>query len=142
MGGWAPSLKLAYHKDKAYLGYLSVARALRIPTPPEHYWHYDDDDGAVDMSELPFEEEDGLMVQAVVKASLPTRTHIGVSPYYYQIKGDPFFGQFLDSSDTGFDEIPGLPEHKANVGVQYRLRRQVDAHPGMTHEDPIKGSNC
>ncbi len=169
MNGWAPSLKLTYHYAPKSLAYVSVARALRMPTPPEHYWHYDPDDAGVDTSDLPFEKEDGLMLQGGWRAELPSRTSIELSPYYYKIddyiqfdlinfvayniekaeiwgvefqisqqlplgfsaffnytyqksktEGDPFVANFVDPADRDFDEIPGLPEHMANLGVQYK----------------------
>jgi outer membrane receptor protein involved in Fe transport len=83
--GWAPSLKIAYHyADDAFI-YMSVARALRMPTAPEHFWHYDYDAG-VDTSDLPFREEDGLLLQGGWRASFPTGTQIEIAPYYYRIK--------------------------------------------------------
>lgn len=169
MDGWAPSLKLTYHYAPKSLAYVSVSRALRMPTPPEHYWHYDPDDAGVDTSDLPFEKEDGLMLQGGWRAELPSRTSIEISPYYYKIddyiqfdlinfvayniekaeiwgvefqisqqlpmgfsaffnytyqksktEGDPFVANFVDPADRDFDEIPGLPEHMANLGVQYK----------------------
>lgn len=85
MNGWAPSLKLTYHYAEKSLAYVSVARALRMPTPPEQYWHYDPDDAGVDTSKLPFKKEDGLMLQGGWRTVLPSRTKIEISPYYYQI---------------------------------------------------------
>ncbi len=34
--------------------------------------------------------------------------------------GDPFVGQFVAPQDRGFNEIPGLPAHKVNLGIQYK----------------------
>lgn len=173
--GWAPSLKLSYEYANDALVYVSVARALRMPTAPEHFWHYDYDSG-VDTSHLPFREEDGLMLQAGWRAVLPTGTRIEVGPYYYRIShyiqfdlinfvaynidradlyglefeasqtfgqswsafanysyqmsrtaGDPFVSLFIDPADRGFNEIPGLPAHKANVGLQYREQKGFSA---------------
>jgi outer membrane receptor protein involved in Fe transport len=45
MDGIVPSLKFTYNYDKNSLVYLSFARALRMPTPPEHNWHYSPDAG-------------------------------------------------------------------------------------------------
>jgi len=59
MNGWAPSIKLTFHTEPDNLFYLSLARALRMPTPPEHYWHYDFDDAGVDTSQLPFLKKTG-----------------------------------------------------------------------------------
>ena len=83
--GWAPSLKLTYLYEADSFFYVSVARALRMPTPPEHYWHFDPDDAGVNTSKLPFNEEDGFMLQGGWRASLPSRTKIEVSPYFYSI---------------------------------------------------------
>jgi len=173
--GLAPSLKLAYEYARDALIYVSAARALRMPTAPEHFWHYDYDSG-VDTSLLPFREEDGLMLQAGWRTTLPTETRIEIAPYYYVIrhyiqfdlinfvaynidrarilgfeceasqafrggwsafanytyqksftKGDPFVSLFIDPGDRTFDEIPGLPAHKANVGIQFRTMRGASA---------------
>ncbi len=168
MSGLSPSIKITYNYKKDGLAYFSIARALRMPTPPEHYWHYSPDAG-VDTSNLPFKKEDGLMLQAGWKTTLPSNTRIEISPYYYIIKdyihfdlinfvsynidratiygvemeaaqqltkglsafinytyqksktkGDPFVSSFVAAQDRGFDEIPSLPEHKINAGLQYK----------------------
>ncbi|MCF8036773.1 MAG: TonB-dependent receptor [Desulfobacteraceae bacterium] len=168
MDGWAPSLKITYNYRPNDLVYLSAARALRMPTPPEHYWHYDAVNAGADTSGLPFNKEDGLMLQAGWKTSFATETEIDISPYYYRIddyihfdlinfvsyninraelyglefqvsqelpggfsafanytfqksktRGDPFVENFLAPADRDFDEIPGLPAHKGNFGLQY-----------------------
>jgi outer membrane receptor protein involved in Fe transport len=173
--GLAPSLRLSYSFEGENRVYLSAARALRMPTAPEHFWHYDYDSG-VDTKGLPFREEDGLMIQAGWRAFLPSATQIEFAPYAYFISryiqfdlinfvaynidrakiygaefelsqdfgggwsafvnytyqksrtgGDPFVGLFVDPQDRGFDEIPGLPEHKANFGVQVRSGRGASA---------------
>ncbi len=174
MKGWAPSLKFVYNYQQDSLFYLSLARALRMPAPPEHYWHYDFDDAGADTSQLPFHEEDGLMIQGGWRAMFPTRTKLEIAPYYYlidnyiqfdlinfvaynidkaliygvefeiaqqfiggfsaflnytyqksQTKGDPFIELFVDPQDKDFDQIPGLPEHKINMGLQYKTRNQA-----------------
>ncbi len=84
MDGLSPSLKLTFNYAGDSLVYVSVARALRLPQPPEYYWHYSPDSG-VDTSGLPFHEEDGLLVQGGWKVTLPDQTRIEVSPYYYSI---------------------------------------------------------
>jgi outer membrane receptor protein involved in Fe transport len=172
MDGFAPSLKVTYNYDKAKLAYLSIARALRMPTPPEHYWHYSPDAG-VNTANLDFKKEDGLMIQGGWKAEFPSKTSVEISPYYYLIndyiqfdlinfvsynidkakiygieievaqqlgkgfsvfanytfqksktEGDPFVSSFVASEDRDFDEIPGLPEHKVNAGVQYKGKKK------------------
>lgn len=86
MTGWAPALKLTYSSPGGNVLYVSLARALRMPTAPEHYWHYDPDDAGVNTSGLPFRNEDGFMVQAGWKTSFPTRTRIEIAPYVYCIR--------------------------------------------------------
>ena len=174
MKGWAPSFKFIYNYEEDSLLYFSLARALRMPTPPEHYWHYDFDDAGVDTSELPFHKEDGLMIQGGWRAIFPTRTKLEIAPYYYHIddyiqfdlinfvaynidkamiygiefevaqqfaggwsaflnytyqksqtEGDPFVDLFVNPQDNDFDEIPGLPEHKINLGLQYKARNNA-----------------
>ncbi len=34
-------------------------------------------------------------------------------------QGDPFVANFVVPGDRDFDEIPGLPEHKGNLGLKY-----------------------
>lgn len=173
--GWAPSLKLSFFYKLDALVYLSVARALRMPTAPEHFWHYDYDSG-VDTGDLPFREEDGLLLQAGWRTALPTGTNLEVSPYFYRINhfiqfdlvnfvsynigradlfgveveashnfgrgwtafanysfqksattGDPFMATFVNAADRDFAEVPNLPAHKVNVGVQFRARNGASA---------------
>jgi outer membrane receptor protein involved in Fe transport len=173
MDGWAPSLKITYNYIGNDLFYVSAARALRMPTPPEHYWHYDADDAGVDTSKLPFNEEDGVMLQSGWQAEFDTKTKVEFSPYYYRIDdyiqfdlinfvsynidkaelygaefqvtqqlpmgfstfanytyqkskadGDPFVENFVVPEDRGFDEVPGLPEHKGNIGFQYKADKK------------------
>jgi outer membrane receptor protein involved in Fe transport len=166
--GWAPSLKISFFYSPDSTLYLSAARALRMPTAPEHFWHYDYSSG-VDTSDLPFREEDGLILQAGWRTTLPTGTNLEVAPYYYRIahfiqfdlinfvsynidradlyglelevsqdfgrgwtafanysfqksatEGDPFVGTFVNPADRGFAEIPNLPAHKVNLGIQFK----------------------
>ena len=148
--------------------YVSLARALRMPTAPEHYWHYSRDAG-VYTGNVPFRPEDGVMAQAGWRGTLGTGTRIEISPYYYDIRnyihfdlinyvaynigrgkiygfeaeavqplgkrwssfanytfqrsrtsGDEFQSLFVAPQDRGFEEIPGLPRHAANVGLRFR----------------------
>ncbi|MDH4197398.1 MAG: TonB-dependent receptor [Candidatus Aminicenantes bacterium] len=85
MSGWAPSIKLTYLTSRDSSLYFSVARALRMPTAPEHYWHYDPDDAGVNTSGLPFQHEDGVMVQAGWRTLLPSNTQLEISPYFYRV---------------------------------------------------------
>jgi len=41
--------------------------------------------------------------------------------------GDPFIGLFVNAADRNFNEIPGLPAHKANFGLQYRTPKGISA---------------
>jgi outer membrane receptor protein involved in Fe transport len=84
MGGLSPSVKLTFNYQDDSLIYLSVARALRMPQPPEYYWHYSPDAGVL-TSGLPFHEEDGFLIQGGWRATLPDQTRIEVSPYYYSV---------------------------------------------------------
>jgi outer membrane receptor protein involved in Fe transport len=86
LDGWAPSLKVTYLDARNNTLYVSLARALRMPTAPEHYWHYDPDDAGVDTSALPFHNEDGIMAQAGGKVLLSTDTSLEISPFYYRIR--------------------------------------------------------
>jgi iron complex outermembrane receptor protein len=165
--GFSPSLKITYQYQKDAIIYLSGARALRMPTLPEHYWHYSPDAG-VYTGNLSFKNEDGIMIQGGWKAAFSTGTKIEISPYYYSIKdfiqfdlinfvsynidraklygieiglnqrlskefsiftnytyqksktkGDTFVANFVAPIDRDFDEIPALPQHKVNAGIQY-----------------------
>jgi outer membrane receptor protein involved in Fe transport len=84
MDGLSPSIKLTFNYQDGSLLYASVARALRLPQPPEYYWHYSPDAG-VNTAGLPFSEEDGLLIQAGWRTTLPGRMSIEISPYYYDI---------------------------------------------------------
>ena len=172
MDGLSPSLKATYRYDKTSLLYVSIASALRMPTPPEHYWHYSPDAG-VNTANLAFEKEEGIMIQGGWKAEFPSKTRIEISPYYYRIndyiqfdlinfvaynidkatvygiemevaqqlgrgfsvfanytyqksqtEGDPLVSNFVVPGDRGFDEIPGLPHHKINLGLQYKGKKK------------------
>jgi len=174
MQGWAPSAKFIYNYKEDSLIFFSLARALRMPTPPEHYWHYDFDDAGVNTSQLPFYQEDGVMFQGGWRAVFPSRTKLEIAPYYYFIddyiqfdlinfvaynidkalisgiefeisqqfsggwsaflnytfqkshtEGDPFVDLFVNAQDRDFDEIPGLPEQKINMGLQYKTRNDA-----------------
>ena len=84
MSGLSPSLKLTFNYRSDSLVYVSVARALRMPQPPEYYWHYSPDAGVL-TSGLPFHEEDGFLIQGGWRITLPDQTRLEVSPYYYNI---------------------------------------------------------
>lgn len=84
MGGLSPSLKLTFNYRDDSLFYVSVARALRMPQPPEYYWHFSPD-AAVLTSSLPFHKEDGFLIQGGWRTTLPDQTRIEISPYYYNI---------------------------------------------------------
>lgn len=48
--------------------------------------------------------------------------------YSYQrsrTEGDTFIPLFVDPRDADFDEIPGLPAHRANLGLRYRMRNNA-----------------
>ncbi len=83
--GWAPSIKLTRTGPGGGMFYISLARALRMPTAPEHYWHFSRDAG-VYTGNVPFRPEDGVMVQAGWRGTLGTGTRIEISPYYYDIR--------------------------------------------------------
>lgn len=166
--GFTPTLKLTYLPDSANLAYVSVARALRLPTPQEQYWHYSRD-AVINASSLPMKKEDGITVQAGWRADLPNKATIKFSPYYYYVtnyihfdsvepasfnidhasiygiefegaqqlgNGFSFFVNYtfqwsktgsnsllnnsLSSQYSGLSQIPGLPEHKANAGLQFK----------------------
>lgn len=85
MSGPAPSIKLVRNGDGGNLFYVSLARALRMPTAPEHYWHYSIDAG-VYTGTIPFHGEDGVMIQAGWRGTLATGTRFELSPYYYDIR--------------------------------------------------------
>ncbi|OGD20919.1 MAG: hypothetical protein A2W03_07340 [Candidatus Aminicenantes bacterium RBG_16_63_16] len=84
MDGLSPTLKLTFNYRDDSLVYVSAARALRLPQPPEYYWHYSPDAG-VDTSGLPLHEEDGFLIQGGWRSTLAGRTRIEISPYYYII---------------------------------------------------------
>jgi len=39
--------------------------------------------------------------------------------------GDTFQNLFVAATDRGFEEIPGLPRHSANLGLRFRTRRNL-----------------
>jgi outer membrane receptor protein involved in Fe transport len=171
--GLAPSVKLTRSVPGGGVFYVSLARALRMPTAPEYYWHFSPDAG-VYTGTVPFRAEDGVMAQAGWRGTLGTGTRVEISPYYYDIRdyiqfdlinyvaynigrgkvygleveavqplgggwssfanytfqrsrtsGDEFQSLFVAATDRGFDEIPGLPRHTANLGLRYRTRRNA-----------------
>ena len=85
LSGPAPSIKLVRNGKGGSQFYVSLARALRMPSAPEHYWHYSIDAG-VYTGAIPLRGEDGLMAQAGWRGTLPTGTRIEISPYYYDIR--------------------------------------------------------
>jgi iron complex outermembrane receptor protein len=173
LSGPTPSIKLVLNGKGGNLFYVSLARALRMPSAPEHYWHYSTDAG-VYTGTIPFHGEDGVIAQAGWRGTLPTGTRVEISPYYYDIKryiqfdlinyvaynigkgriygfeaeavqplgrgwssfanytfqrsrtsGDTFQSLFVAATDRGFEEIPGLPRHSANLGLRFRTRRNL-----------------
>ncbi len=118
--GLSPSLKLTFIPSASGLFYLSLARALRFPTPPEHYWHYDADDAGVDTHELPFRPEDGLMFQAGWQYEPDSRTRFEMSAFHYRIKN---FIQFdlinFISYNIGQARLTGL---EAEISRQFDKR--------------------
>ncbi len=85
LSGPAPSVKLVRNGKDGSLFYISLARALRMPSAPEHYWHYSVDAG-VYTGNIPFHGEDGVMAQAGWRGTLPTGTRLELAPYYYDIR--------------------------------------------------------
>jgi outer membrane receptor protein involved in Fe transport len=169
--GLSPTLKFTYLFGPDSLAYLSVARALRLATPPEYYWHYTQDNEPYSsfFRNTPLNKEDGVLLQGGFKYNWGGKTSVEVSPYCYIVNdfihfdlinfvaynidraviygvelgvsqklpwgftvfgnytyqksktsGDPFVNQFVAPQDRGFNEIPGLPAHKVNLGIQYK----------------------
>ncbi len=85
LSGPAPSIKLVRNGKGGSQFYVSLARALRMPSAPEHYWHYSIDAG-VYTGAIPLRGEDGIMAQAGWRGTLPTGTRVEISPYYYDIR--------------------------------------------------------
>ncbi|MCS7281097.1 MAG: TonB-dependent receptor [Desulfobacterota bacterium] len=85
MEGLSPSVRLTYSLTPRSLLYLTVAQVLRVPTPPEHYWHFSPDAG-VYTGDLPLKKEHGFLIQAGWKSQLPSKTSVEVHPYYYRVK--------------------------------------------------------
>ena len=172
--GVAPSLKFTYLFNPDSLAYISIARALRLATSPEYYWHYtqDNEPYSTFFRGTTLKKEDGLLLQGGLKYNWGGNTMLEVSPYFYLINdfihfdlinfvaynidrallygvecqiaqklpygftafanytfqksrtsGDPFVGEFVAPQDRGFNEIPGLPTHKVNLGIQYKGSR-------------------
>ncbi|MCX7856933.1 MAG: TonB-dependent receptor [Deltaproteobacteria bacterium] len=90
MEGLSPSIRLTYNWNARSLFYLAMTQVLRVPTPPEHYWHYSPDAG-VYTGDLPLRKEKGLMVQVGWKGELPTNTCVEVHPYYYRVRNYIYF---------------------------------------------------
>ncbi|MGQ9688546.1 MAG: TonB-dependent receptor [Desulfobaccales bacterium] len=169
--GLSPSLKFTYLLGEDSLAYLSVARALRLATPPEYFWHYtqDNDPYSTLFRGTPLKKEDGILIQGGVKYNWGGKTSLEISPYCYivndfihfdlinfvaynidravlygvemqvsqklphgftvfanytfqksKVSGDPFVAQFVAPPDRGFNQLPGLPAHKVNAGIQYK----------------------
>ncbi len=85
LSGPTPSIKLVRNGKGGSQFYVSLARALRMPSAPEHYWHYSIDAG-VYTGAIPLRGEDGIMAQAGWRGTLPTGTRVEFSPYYYDIR--------------------------------------------------------
>ncbi|MEN2985426.1 MAG: TonB-dependent receptor [Thermodesulfovibrionaceae bacterium] len=138
MDGIAPSLKVTYNYDKNSLLYLSLARALRMPTPPEHYWHYSPDAG-VYTGDLPFKKEDGLMIQGGWKAELPTKTYVEISPYYYRIKNFIHFDLInFVSYNIGRATLYGLEiEVSQQLGRGFSAFANYTFQKSKTKDDPF-----
>lgn len=138
MNGVAPSFKVTYAYTPKSLVYLSAARALRMPTPPEHYWHYSPDAG-VNTSNLPFSKEDGIMLQGGWKAELPSKTRIEVSPYYYSIK-DYIHFDLINFVSYNIDkaEIYGLEaEISQQLGKGFSVFTNYTYQKSRTKGDPF-----
>jgi iron complex outermembrane receptor protein len=169
--GAAPSLKLTYLMGVDSLAYFSVARALRLATSPEFYWHYtqDNEPYSTFFRNTTLKQEDGALIQGGIKYNVGGKTSLEFSPYCYIISnfihfdlinfvsyninrvilygvemqasqklpwgftvfanytlqqsktsGDPFVQQFVVPADRNFNQIPGLPAHKVNAGIQYK----------------------
>lgn len=172
LNGISPSVKITYFLREESQLFFSLANAIRVPTPPEHYWHYSPDAG-IYTGDMPMKKEEGLMVQGGLKAKLTPDTFVEFSPYYYnlknfirfdlinfisynidrvrlygceievshqlgkgfsvfgnyslqksKIKGDPIIDRFVSEEDRSFDELPSLPEHVLNFGIQYKGKKE------------------
>ncbi|MBM4288339.1 MAG: hypothetical protein FJ135_09375 [Deltaproteobacteria bacterium] len=182
--GVAPTLKFTHLFGTDSLAYVSVARALRLATSPEFYWHYTQDNEPYSsfFRNIKLKEEDGLMFQGGVKYNRGGETSVELSPYCYIINnfihfdlinfvsynigravlygmefqvsqklpygftafgnytfqksktsGDPFVAQFVAPQDRSFNEVPGLPPHKINLGMQYKGKFQEKIALYMTY---------
>lgn len=171
--GLSPSLKFTRLLAEDSLAYFSVARALRLATPPEYYWHYTQDNEPYStlFRGTPLKKEDGVLLQGGLKCNWGGKTSLELSPYCYIVNdfihfdlinfvsynikqaviygvefqasqklpwgftvfgnytfqqsrttGDPFVQEFVAPQDRGFRELPGLPRHKINAGLQYKGR--------------------
>jgi outer membrane receptor protein involved in Fe transport len=129
MDGFAPSLKFTYNYVKDALAYVSIARALRLPTLPEYYWHFSPDAG-VNTSSLPFKKEDGVMLQGGWKAKLSNNTKVEISPYYYYIK-DYIHFDLINFVSYNIDEarIYGI-----ELGVTHQLNREFSLFSNYTYQ--------
>lgn len=134
MEGISPSLKLIYLKEAGDIIYFSTARALRMPSHLEYYSHYAINSDDENMGEndalirdyiryLPFQEEDGLMIQSGWKGSLPGSTNIEISPFYYIIKD---YIQF-DSKNFYAYNI----EKARLYGMEFELSKQLSQEWSM-----------
>ncbi len=145
LSGLSPSLKLTFHtyedvaRAQTSLVYLSMARALRFPTPPEFYWHYDADDAGVDTSFLPFRAEDGLMLQAGWKYEIEARTRVEIAAYHYSIKNYIQFDliNFI-SYNIGKARVTGAEVEVARqLSRSHSLFANLTVINSRTEDDPL-----
>jgi len=139
MSGLAPSLKLTYLPGAWGLFYLTVARGLRFPTPPEHYWHYDADDAGVDTHELLFKAEDGLLLEAGWKYETESKMRLELSVFHYNLKN---FIQFdlinFVSYNIGRARLYGLEAEIARqLNERFSAFANVSLFTSRTSGDPL-----